>query len=316
MNNQVKIFSGTNSRYLAEAIAKSFGIPLGDCSITKFSDGEFQPSFNESVRGCDVFLIQSTFANSDNLMELLLMIDAAKRASAHYITAVIPYFGMARQDRKDKPRVSIGSKVVADMLTVAGASRVITMDLHAPQIQGFFEVPVDHLDPSVIFLPYMRSLKIGKNLIIASPDMGSSARARVYAKALGCDMVIVDKERRRANEIASMTLIGEVSGKDVLMVDDIIDTGNTLAKAAQLLIDKGANSVRAMCTHPVLSGKAYENIESSVLMELVVCDTIPLKRNDSKIKVLSVAALFASAIHNITEHGSISSLFDIKEAEE
>ena len=315
MHNQVKIFSGTQSRYLAEAIAKSFGIPLGDCSITKFSDGEFQPSFNESVRGCDVFLIQSTFSNTDNLMELLLMIDAAKRASAHYITAVISYFGMARQDRKDKPRVSIGSKVVADILTVVGASRVITMDLHAPQIQGFFEIPVDHLDPSVIFLPYMRSLKIGKNVLIASPDMGSSARARVYAKALGCDMVIVDKERRRANEIASMTLIGEVNGKDVLMVDDIIDTGNTLAKAAQLLIDKGANTVRAMCTHPVLSGKAYDNIENSVLLELVVCDTIPLKRNDSKIKVLSVASLFADAIRNITEHGSISSLFDIKAAE-
>jgi ribose-phosphate pyrophosphokinase len=244
-------------------------------------------------------------------MELLLMIDAAKRASAHYITAVIPYFGMARQDRKDKPCVSIGSKVVADMLTVAGASRVITMDLHAPQIQGFFEVPVDHLDPAVIFLPYMRSLNMGSNIIIASPDMGSSARARTYAKALGCDMVIVDKERRRANEIASMTLIGDVSGKDVLMVDDIIDTGNTLAKAAQLLKDRGALSVRAMCTHPVLSGKAYENIENSVLDELVVCNTIPLVRTDSKIKVLTVAQLFADAIKNITEHGSISSLFDM-----
>jgi ribose-phosphate pyrophosphokinase len=219
---------------------------------------------------------------------------------------------MARQDRKDKPRVSIGSKVVADMLTVAGASRVITMDLHAPQIQGFFEVPVDHLDPAVIFLPYMRSLKMSSNnIIIASPDMGSSARARTYAKALGCDMVIVDKERRRANEIASMTLIGDVTGKDVFMVDDIIDTGNTLAKAAQLLKDRGAISVRAMCTHPVLSGKAYENIESSVLDELVVCNTIPLARTDSKIKVLSVAQLFADAIRNITEHGSISSLFDM-----
>ena len=311
VKNEGKIFSGTRSKYLAVEIAKAYGIPLGDCSISYFSDGEFQPSFNESVRGCDVFLVQSTFPNTDNLMELLLMIDAAKRASAHYITAVIPYFGMARQDRKDKPRVSIGSKVVADMLTVAGASRVITMDLHAPQIQGFFEVPVDHLDPAVIFLPYMRSLKMGSNVIIASPDMGSSARARTYAKALGCDMVIVDKERRRANEIASMTLIGDVSGKDVIMVDDIIDTGNTLAKAAQLLKDRGALSVRAMCTHPVLSGKAYENIENSVLDELVVCDTIPLVRTDSKIKVLTVAQLFADAIKNITEHGSISSLFDM-----
>jgi ribose-phosphate pyrophosphokinase len=311
VKNEVKIFSGTRSKYLAEEIAKAYGVPLGDCTISYFSDGEFQPSFNESVRGCDVFLIQSTFANTDNLMELLLMIDAAKRASAHYITAVIPYFGMARQDRKDKPRVSIGSKVVADMLTVAGASRVITMDLHAPQIQGFFEVPVDHLDPAVIFLPYMKSLNMGSNIMIASPDMGSSARARTYAKALGCDMVIVDKERRRANEIASMTLIGDVSGKDVLMVDDIIDTGNTLAKAAQLIKDKGATSVRAMCTHPVLSGKAYENIENSVLDELVVCNTIPLVRTDSKIKQLSVAQLFADAIRNITEHGSISSLFDL-----
>ncbi len=311
VKNEVKIFSGTRSKYLAEEIAKAYGVPLGDCTISYFSDGEFQPSFNESVRGCDVFLIQSTFANTDNLMELLLMIDAAKRASAHYITAVIPYFGMARQDRKDKPRVSIGSKVVADMLTVAGASRVITMDLHAPQIQGFFEVPVDHLDPAVIILPYMKSLNMGSNIMIASPDMGSSARARTYAKALGCDMVIVDKERRRANEIASMTLIGDVTGKDVLMVDDIIDTGNTLAKAAQLIKDKGATSVRAMCTHPVLSGKAYENIENSVLDELVVCNTIPLARTDSKIKQLSVAQLFADAIRNITEHGSISSLFDL-----
>jgi len=218
---------------------------------------------------------------------------------------------LARQDRKDKPRVSIGSKVVADMLTVVGASRVITMDLHAPQIQGFFEIPVDHLDPSIVFLPYMRALNFGKDVIIASPDMGSSARARIYAKALGCDMVIVDKERRRANEIASMNLIGDVQGKQVMMVDDIIDTGNTLAKAAQLLKDRGAVSVRAMCTHPVLSGKAYEVIEQSVIDELVVCDTIPLAKQSNKIKVLSTAKLFAEAIRNITEHGSISSLFEI-----
>ena len=313
--NKVKIFSGSASYSLAMKIAEYYGTSLGDMTLNKFSDGEMQPSFNESVRGCDVFLIQSTFANSDNLMELLLMIDAAKRASAHYITAVIPYFGMARQDRKDKPRVSIGSKVVADILTSVGASRVITMDLHAPQIQGFFEIPVDHLDSSVIFLPYMQKLSISNHdLMIASPDIGSSARARIYAKALGCDMVIVDKERRRANEIASMTLIGDVTGKDVIMVDDIIDTGNTLAKAAQLIKDKGARSVRAMCTHPVLSGKAYETIENSILDELVVTDTIPLKKESSKIKVLSVADLFAEAIRNITEHGSISSLFEIKKA--
>jgi ribose-phosphate pyrophosphokinase len=313
ITNEVKLFSGTNSKYLSEKIAEAFGKPLGDLSISKFSDGEFQPNFNESVRGCDIFLIQSTFPSSDNLVELLLMIDAAKRASAHYITAVIPYYGMARQDRKDKPRVSIGSRVVADLLTTVGASRVITMDLHAPQIQGFFQIPVDHLDPSVIFIPYIKSLKIGADLIIASPDMGSSARARTYAKALSCDMVVVDKERRRANEIASMTLIGDVKGRHVVMVDDIIDTGNTLAKAASLLLEKGALSVRAMCTHPVLSGKAYETIENSVLTELVVCDTLPLKKESNKIKQLSTATLFADAIVNITEHGSISSLFEIKD---
>jgi len=310
--NEVKLFSGTNSKYLAEKIAAAYGQSLGDITISKFSDGEIQPSINESVRGCDVFFIQSTFAPSDNLLELLLMIDAAKRASSHYITAVIPYFGMARQDRKDKPRVSIGSKVVADMLKAVGVSRVMTMDLHAPQIQGFFEIPVDHLDPSVIFIPYISKQNFGDTLMIASPDMGSSARARIYAKALGCDMVIVDKERRRANEIASMNLIGDVSGRDVIMVDDIIDTGNTLAKAAQLIKDRGALSVRAMCTHPVLSGKAYENIENSVLDELVVCDTIPLRQQSPKIKILSVAELFANAIHNVTEFGSISSLFEIK----
>lgn len=312
-NNEVKLFSGTNSRYLAEKIAEEYGQPLGDCTISKFSDGEFQPNFNESVRGADVFLIQSTFANSDNLMELLMMIDAAKRASAHYITAVIPYYGMARQDRKDKPRVSIGSKVVADMLTAVGASRVMTMDLHAPQIQGFFEIPVDHMDPSVIFLPYIRNLAKTDNLIIASPDMGSTTRARTYAKALGIDMVICDKERRRANEVAAMTLIGDVSGKDVVMVDDIIDTGSTLAKAAGLMKEKGALSVRAFCTHPVLSGKAVETIENSVIDELVVCDTIPLRSQSSKIKVLSSAKLFANAIRNVTEHGSISSLFEIQQ---
>jgi ribose-phosphate pyrophosphokinase len=311
-NNQVKLFSGTNSRYLSEKIAEAFGQELGDCTTTKFSDGEFQPSFNESVRGCDIFLIQSTFANSDNLMELLLMIDAAKRASAHYITAVIPYFGMARQDRKDKPRVAIGSKVVADMLTAVGASRVMTMDLHAPQIQGFFEIPVDHMDPSVIFLPYIKKLANVGNLIIASPDMGSTTRARTYAKALGIDMVICDKERRRANEIASMTLIGDVSGKHVVMVDDIIDTGSTLAKAAMLMKEKGALSVRAFCTHPVLSGKAIETIENSVIDELVVTDTIPLRQQSPKIKVLSSANLFAEAIRNVNEHGSISSLFDLQ----
>jgi ribose-phosphate pyrophosphokinase len=311
-HNEVKLFSGRNSRYLAEKIADAYGKPLGDVTVAQFSDGEIQPSINESVRGSDVFFIQSTFPNADNLLELLLMIDAAKRASAHYITAVIPYFGMARQDRKDKPRVSIGSKVVADLLKAVGASRVMTMDLHAPQIQGFFEVPVDHLDSSVVFIPYIRDLK-ESNLILASPDMGSSNRTRNFARALNLDMVICDKERKRANEIASMTLIGDVKGKDVILIDDIIDTGNTLAKSAQMLKDKGALSVRAMCTHPVLSGKAYETIENSVIDELVVCDTIPLQRESKKIKVLSVATLFANAIKNVTEFGSISSLFNVNE---
>jgi ribose-phosphate pyrophosphokinase len=307
--NEVKLFSGRNSLFVAEKIAAAYGQPLGDITVSQFADGEIQPSINESVRGTDVFFIQSTFPNADNLLELLLMIDAAKRASAHYITAVIPYFGMARQDRKDRPRVSIGSKVAADLLKAVGVSRVMTMDLHAPQIQGFFEVPVDHLDSSVIFIPYIRDLK-EDNLILASPDMGSSNRTRTFARALNLDMVICDKERKRANEIASMTLIGDVAGKDVILIDDIIDTGNTLAKSAQMLKDKGALSVRAMCTHPVLSGKAYETIEDSVIDELVVCDTIPLKKETSKIKVLSVGDLFAKAIKNVTEFESISSLFN------
>lgn len=309
LRNEVKLFSGRNSLFVAEKIAAAYGKPLGDITVSQFADGEIQPSINESVRGADVFFIQSTFPSADNLLELLLMIDAAKRASAHYITAVIPYFGMARQDRKDRPRVSIGSKVAADLLKAVGVSRVMTMDLHAPQIQGFFEVPVDHLDSSVIFIPWIRNLN-ETNLILASPDMGSSNRTRTFARALNLDMVICDKERKRANEIASMTLIGDVAGKDVILIDDIIDTGNTLAKSAQMLKDKGALSVRAMCTHPVLSGKAYETIEESVIDELVVCDTIPLKRESSKIKVLSVADLFAKAIRNVTEFESISSLFN------
>lgn len=307
--NEVKLFSGRNSMFVAEKIAAAYGQPLGNITVSQFSDGEIQPSIDESVRGCDVFVIQSTFPSADNLLELLLIIDAAKRASAHYITAVIPYFGMARQDRKDRPRVSIGSKVAADLLKAVGVSRVMTMDLHAPQIQGFFEVPVDHLDSSVIFIPYIRDLK-ENNLILASPDMGSSNRTRTFARALNLDMVICDKERKRANEIASMTLIGDVSGKDVILIDDIIDTGNTLAKSAQMLKDRGALSVRAMCTHPVLSGKAYETIENSVIDELVVCDTIPLRRESPKIKVLGVADLFAKAIKNVTEFESISSLFN------
>ncbi len=308
MNLSVKIFSGTGSQKLAEKIAHRFGTKLGKVNISRFSDGEIQPVFMESIRGDYVFLIQSTCSPTDNLMELLLMIDAAKRASAYKIVAVIPYYGYARQDRKDKPRVSIGSKLLANILVTAGADRVITMDLHAAQIQAFFEIPVDHLDSSAIFIPYIEQLKL-QNLTFAAPDVGSSNRVRELASYFNVEMVICDKHRKRANEIASMVVIGDVTGRDVVLIDDICDTGGTLAKSAGLLMEKGARSVRALCTHPVLSGKAYENIENSVLEELVVCDTIPLKQESNKIKVLSVADLFAIAIRNAYENRSITGLF-------
>ncbi len=308
MQPSVKIFSGTNSQYLAKKIADAFGKPLGDLSTQKFSDGEFQPVFNESIRGDYVFLVQSTFAPSDNLMELLMMIDAAKRASAGYITAVIPYFGFARQDRKDKPRVSIASKLVANLLTTAGAHRVMTMDLHAPQIQGFFDIPVDHLDSSAIFIPYIENLNL-KNLTFASPDVGSTNRVREVASYFNAEMVICDKQRKRANEIASMTVIGDVTGRDIILIDDICDTAGTLTKSAAMLKERGALTVTAFCTHPVLSGKAYENIQDSVLEKLVVCNTIPLKQQSDKIEVVSVADLFAIAIRNTFENKSINSLF-------
>ena len=312
--NKVKIFSGSASNYLAERIARNYGQSLGTTTLSKFSDGEFQPSLDESVRGCDVFIIQSTMPPADNLMELLQLIDAAKRASAHKVVAVIPYFGLARQDRKDKPRVPISSKMVANILTAAGADRVMTMDLHAPQIQGFFDIPVDHLDSTVVFIPYIRSLQL-ENLLLAAPDVGATKRVREFAKYLGAEMVICDKARKRANEIASMTVIGDVEGKDVVLIDDICDTANTLCKAAALIKEKGAKSVRAVCTHPVLSGKAYENLENSVLEEIALCDTIPLKAGDyKKIKVLSVDSLFSNAIRNVSEFGSISSLFNISDS--
>src|SRR3982750_3048013 len=261
MNPSAKIFAGTGSQKLAEKICKSQGSPPGKINIQKFSDGEIQPIFLESIRGDFVFLVQSTYAPADNLMELLLMIDAARRASAYKIIAVIPYYGYARQDRKDRPRVAIGSKLVANMLTAAGANRVITMDLHAPQIQGYFDIPVDHLDSSAIFIPYIEQLKL-ENLTFAAPDVGSTNRVREIASYFNADMVICDKHRKRANEIASMVVIGEVIGRDIILIDDICDTGGTLAKAAGLLKKKGARGVRALCTHPVLSGNAYENIDN------------------------------------------------------
>lgn len=294
--------------YLAEKIAASYGQELGTMLISKFSDGEFQTSFEETVRGCDVFIIQSTFPPSDNLFELLLMIDAAKRASAKNITAVIPYFGFARQDRKDKPRVAIGAKLVSNLLVTAGITRIITMDLHADQIQGFFDMPVDHLYASSIFLPYIQGLNLPR-LTMASPDMGGTKRVNAYAKFLNCEMVICYKQRKKANVIESMTLIGEVEGKDIILVDDIVDTAGTLTKAADLMMEKGAASVRAICTHPILSGKAYESIEKSKITELIVTDTIPLKSTSPKIKVLSVADLFADVLGKVHNFESISSHF-------
>ncbi|GLR17024.1 ribose-phosphate pyrophosphokinase [Portibacter lacus] len=305
---EVKLFSGTNSRYIAEPIADFYGYPLGKLIVNKFSDGEMQTIIEESVRGASVFFIQSTFAPADNLLELLLLIDSAKRASAGYITAVIPYFGYARQDRKDKPRVPISAKMIANIIESAGANRVITMDLHADQIQGFFDIPVDHLRSEAIFIPYLKKQKLD-NVLFASPDVGGVKRARTYAKYFEKDLVICDKERRRANEVASMTVIGNVTGADVILVDDMADTAGTLCKAADVLMEKGAKSVRALCTHAVLSGKAYENIEKSQLQQLIVTDTLPLKKKTDKIKVLSCAQLFAKAIRNTHEYRSIAALF-------
>ena len=304
----VKIFACTQSTELAGKIAQAYGIELGNVIFSRFSDGEFQPSFEESVRGARVFIIGSTHPTSENLMEMLLMIDAAKRASAKHITAVMPYFGWARQDRKDKPRVPIAAKLVANLLETAGATRVITMDLHADQIQGFFEIPVDHLYASTIFVPYIKSLNL-ENLCIASPDMGGSKRAHSYAKFLNSDVVICYKQRKKANVIEKMELIGDVEGKNVILVDDMVDTAGTLVKASEIMKEKGAVSVRAICTHAILSGNAVEKIENSPMEELIVTDSIPHNSLPKKIHVLSCDKLFADVMRSVHEHASISDKF-------
>ena len=300
------IFSGTATKYLAEKICQSMGCPLGQLVITHFSDGEFAVSYEESIRGRDIFLVQSTFPNSDNLMELLLMIDAAKRASARTINAVIPYFGWARQDRKDKPRVSIGAKLVADLLSVAGINRLITMDLHADQIQGFFNVPVDHLYGSGVILPYLQSLQL-KDMVIASPDVGGSKRANTYAKYFACPLVLCNKTRARANVVAEMQIIGDVEGKNVVLIDDMVDTAGTITKAADLMIKQGARTVRACASHCVMSGPASERVMQSSLEELVFTDSIPFKGHDCpKVKQLGVADMFAETIRRVINNESIS----------
>ena len=303
--NNYMVFSGTATRYLAEKICQSLGCPLGQLQITHFSDGEFTVSYEESIRGRDIFLVQSTFPTSDNLMELLLMIDAAKRASARTINAVIPYFGWARQDRKDKPRVSIGAKLVADLLSVAGVNRVITMDLHADQIQGFFDVPVDHLYASGVILPYLQSLKL-EDLVIASPDVGGSKRANTYAKYLGCPLVLCNKTRARANVVATMQIIGDVEGKNVVIVDDMVDTAGTITKAADLMMASGAKSVRACASHCVMSGPASDRVQASALTEIVFTDSRPYTQRCAKVKQISVADMFAETIRRVINNESIS----------
>ena len=309
--SEVSIFSGRASQYLAEKIAQSYGKPLGKSLVTVFSDGEFQPSFEESIRGKDVFIIQSTFPPTDNILELLMMVDAARRASARKIIAIIPYYGYARQDRKDKSRVSIASKLIANLLTSTGVTRLISIDLHADQIQGFFDIPVDHMFASNLFVPYIKSLNLG-NLMVASPDTGGTRRAAAYAKALNTGFAICYKQRSKPNVVERMQLIGDVTGKDVILLDDIIDTAGTITKAAELIMENGANSVRAFATHPIFSGNAYEKIARSPFKEVVVTDTIPMKNSCEKVTVLSTAELFAEVIRRVENFESISSLFKIK----
>ena len=304
----VKIFSGSGSEEVAKKIANEFGKPLGKGKLGKFSDGELSFRYTETVRGSDVYIVQSTVNGSDNLIELFLMIDAAKRASAKHVNVVIPYYGYARQDRKDKPRIAVSAKLMANLLTASGASRVVSCDLHAGQIQGFFDIPLDHLNDSSVFVPYVKKLNL-ENVIFASPDAGGTERVRDYAKYFDCEFVICDKTREKANEVKSVEVIGEVKDKDVIIVDDLIDTGGTIAMASNVIMDKGAKSVRAIITHPVLSGNAEENLENSSLIELVVTDSIPLNIRNKKIKVLSIAGLFAKAIRKIHENESTSSLF-------
>lgn len=304
-NTPYMVFSGTKSRYLAEAICKELNCPLGQMNTTYFADGEFAVSYEESIRGKNVFLVQSTFPNSDNLMELLLMVDAAKRASAKSIVAVMPYFGWARQDRKDKPRVSIGAKLVADLLSVAGVSRVITMDLHADQIQGFFDQPVDHLYASMVFIPYIHSLNL-ENLVIATPDVGGSKRASAYSKCLGVPLVLCHKTRAKANVVDTMQIIGDVKDKNVILVDDIVDTAGTISKAANLMMENGAQSVRAIASHCIMSGNASERVEESALTEIVFTNSIPYEKGCPKVKQLSIAGIFAEAIQCVLNNESIS----------
>ncbi len=307
----IKIFAGTKSRYMGEEICKDLGIELGKMNVQHFADGEFEVSFEETVRGCEVFLVQSTFPSTDNLMELLLMIDAAKRASAHSVVAVIPYFGWARQDRKDKPRVSIAAKLVADLLSAAGVNRVITMDLHADQIQGFFNVPVDHLYASSVFIPYIQSLKLA-DMVIATPDVGGAKRANSYAKYLNVPLVLCHKQRAKANVVASMTVIGEVEGKNVILIDDMVDTAGTITKAADLMMSKGACSVRAIASHAIMSDPATENVDNSALCEMIFTNSIPYTKGSKKVTVLSVAHLIADTIRRVHNNESISSQYVFK----